>query len=183
MKIHPLLLIKRYYEQNTVAYNVLVTHSEMVTQKALELAGSVPELNPNVAFIEEAAMLHDIGIFLTDAPGIGCKGAAPYIMHGPLGREILEKEGLPGHALVCDRHTGVGLTKEEIEIQELPLPNRDMLPVSLEEKIICLADCFYGKNPKTLRTEKSIDKIEEVCKRFGPQNSKRLAEFRNLFGI
>ena len=43
-------------------------------------------------------------------------------------RELLEKEGLPQHALVCDRHTGVGITIEDIRAQELPIPERDMTP-------------------------------------------------------
>ncbi len=60
-------------------------------------------------------MLHDIGIFLTNAPHIGCYGDKPYICHGYLGREILDKEGLPGHAMVCERHVGAGLTVTDIE--------------------------------------------------------------------
>ena len=60
-------------------------------------------------------MLHDIGIFLTHAPQIGCHGDKPYICHGYLGRELLEKEGFPRHAIVCETHVGVGLTIADIE--------------------------------------------------------------------
>ncbi len=50
-------------------------------------------------FIEEAALLHDIGVCQVHAPGLGLHGRHPYIMHGVLGREILEREGYPLHAL------------------------------------------------------------------------------------
>ncbi len=183
MKVDPLRLIQKYYGKNKLAYKILVTHSKMVTLKALELADKVKGAKPDKQFLQEAAMLHDIGIFLTNAPSIGCKGGAPYLMHGPLGREILEKEGLPKHALVCDRHTGVGLTKKEIEARDLPLPKRNMLPLSLEEKIICFADCFYGKSPGKLRTEKSIVKVEKNIAKFGPKSVARLVEFRRLFRV
>jgi len=55
-----------------------------------------------LGFIEEAALLHDIGIFNTNLPKIGCYGRHPYISHGYLGRELLENEGLAAHALVCE---------------------------------------------------------------------------------
>jgi uncharacterized protein len=53
-----------------------------------------PEMNLDERFIQEAALLHDIGIFLTNAPKIHCFGDYPYICHGYLGAEILRKEGL-----------------------------------------------------------------------------------------
>lgn len=179
----PIKLIEKYYAPDSKAYEILVVHSEMVLQKALELAQRVRHLQPDVDFIREAAMLHDIGMFLTNEPDIDCHGEYPYILHGPLGRKLLEKEGWPKHALVCERHTGVGLSKEEIVRQNLPLPKRDMLPISIEEKIICFADCFYGKNPDKLRQEKSIEKIEKKVAKFGGDNPKRLQEFRRLFRV
>jgi uncharacterized protein len=53
-------------------------------------------------------------------------------------------------ARICERHTGSGLTAEEIVSGGLPLPERDFLPETLEEKIICLADKFF-QNPVTCR--------------------------------
>ncbi len=97
-------VIEKYYEAGSTAYVFLVHHSRLVAQKAVEIADSVKGLSPNLQFIEEAAMLHDIGIFYTDAPKIGCYGYKEYLCHGYLGRELLEKEGLPAHALVCERH-------------------------------------------------------------------------------
>ena len=80
-------------------------------------------------------MLHDIGIFLCDAPGIACHGKEPYICHGRLGAELLRQAGYPRHARVCERHTGAGLTKAEIVAQHLPIPAQDFLPETLEERL------------------------------------------------
>jgi len=71
----------------------------MVAGKALAIARRARRLGPDLKFIGEAAMLHDIGILVTDQPSLGCYGDKPYICHGYAGREILEKEGLPAHAL------------------------------------------------------------------------------------
>lgn len=183
MKIKPLEIIKKYYKPESTSYKILVVHSEMVTQKALQIAKRIEHLKPDLEFIKEAAMLHDIGIFMTNQPSIGCTGQSPYIAHGTLGRIILEKEGLPKHALVSERHTGVGLSKNDIAKQQLPLPVNDMLPISLEEKIICFADLFYGKNPEKLREEKSIDKIKGKIVQYGPEHEKRFAELRDLLEL
>jgi uncharacterized protein len=90
------------------------------------------ELPVDVQFMEEAAMLHDIGIYRCDAPSIHCHGTEPYLRHGPIGGEILRAEGLPRHARVAERHTGTGLPGYE--------------PETLEEQIICYADKFYSKS-------------------------------------
>lgn len=179
--IDPLALITKYYAPQSLAYEILVEHSRRVAQKALAAAEVVAELSPDRNFIEEAAMLHDIGIFLTDAPGLGCFGDEDYICHGYLGRELLEKEGLPVHALVCERHTGVGLSMADIEKLDLPLPRREMLPVSLEEKIVCYADKFFSKRIETLSVEKSLDAVRAEIGRYGEENLRKFEELHRLF--
>ena len=52
-------------------------------------------------------------------------------------------------ALVCERHTGAGLSLEGIIAQDLPVPHREMVSVSLEEQAICFADKFYSKTHLT----------------------------------
>lgn len=163
----PLKIIQKYYEKESQSYQFLVTHSKVVTNKALEIARKVPHLNPDLKFIEEAAMLHDIGVYLTHDPECGCTGKSPYVCHGILGKAILEKEGYPKHALVCERHIGVGLTIKDIEEQHLPLPKRDMYPMSIEEQIICFADKFFSKNEEFLTKEKSLDEIRTSLLKFG----------------
>jgi uncharacterized protein len=88
-------------------------------------------------------------------------------MHGVLGRAILEQEGYPLHALVCERHTGVGLTLEDIIRQNLPLPHREMSPESLPEQIICFADLFYSKSRGRLAERKTVEKVRKKLRHFG----------------
>ena len=180
--MNPLKIIQKYYSPESKAYYFLIEHSRAVEKKVIEAAKKVEHLNPDMDFIKEASMLHDIGIFLTKAPEIGCYGKKPYICHGYLGRKILEKEGLRKHALVCERHIGTGITKKEIEKQNLPLPKRNMVPISIEEKIICFADKFFSKREDELSKEVSVENIKKELSKFGKDKVKKFEEWLKLFG-
>ena len=175
----PIKIIEKYYPVESDAYRILVDHSRSVADKALAIARMHPEMHLDIPFIEEAAMLHDIGIFHCNAPSIDCHGKADYICHGYLGAELMRAEGYPRHALVCERHTGTGLSMEMIELMKWPIPHRDMLPVSLEEQLICFADKFYSKTK--LGKEKSIDKIRISLSRYGSDTAARFAAWCKLF--
>jgi len=179
--MNPIDIIDKYYKSNSRAYEIIIQHGKQVTRKALDAAKKVPQLNPDLDFIKEAAMLHDIGMLLTNATELGCKGKNPYICHGYLGREILEKIGFPRHALVCERHVGVGITIEDINKYALPLPKRDMLPVSIEEQIICFADKFFSKNRNSLEKEKSVEDIKQYLKPYGLEKVRRFQSWVDLF--
>lgn len=170
-------IIQKYYLKDSKAYHYLYIHSKAVAKKAIEIATLNNHLNPDIDFIREASMLHDIGIFMTRSQSIGCNGSYTYIAHGYLGRELLEKEGLPKHGLVCERHIGVGLSLKDIQNNKLPLPERDMLPVSIEEKIVCLADKFYSKSHDDLTMPKSINKIIRKLEKYGDE---KVAYFKEL---
>lgn len=177
--MNPLDIITKYYPADSEIYRILVTHSRSVADKALALARLHPEMNLDLAFIEEAAMLHDIGVFLCNAPDIACQGEAPYICHGYLGADLMRREGYPRHALVCERHTGTGISLQMIEENNYPLPKRDMIPVSLEEQLICFADKFYSKTK--LDKEKSPDKIKQSLMKYGNETVERFENWRKLF--
>lgn len=167
----PVSLIDKYYPKADELKHILLTHSRSVADKALWIADRHPELGLDRDFLYEAAMLHDIGIFLTDASGIHCFGEHPYICHGYLGADLVRAEGFPRHALVCERHTGAGLSLEQIEEQGLPVPHREMLPVSLEEQVICFADKFFSKTH--LDAEKSVEKARKSLQRYGEAGLRR----------
>ena len=177
--MNPLDIIEKYYDKSSDLYKLLVKHSAQVMNKALSIAKNHPELHADTQFITEAAMLHDIGIYLTNAPSIFCHGKKPYICHGYLGADILRNEGLPKHALVCERHTGTGLSVEDIERQKLPLPLRDMIPISIEEQIICFADCFFSKSGDM--TEKSVDKVRAQLSKFGTKTKDQFDYWCEIF--
>lgn len=172
-------IIDKYYSGDGDLRTILIIHSQSVARKALQIVSLHPELNLDREFIEEAAMLHDIGIIKTDAPGIKCFGTEPYIRHGILGAEMLRQEGLPRHARVCERHTGAGLSLNEIVSQNLPLPHQDFLPETLEEQVICYADKFFSKTH--LDREKSIDKAEKSIAKFGEEGLARFKQWEKMF--
>jgi uncharacterized protein len=179
--MNPLEIIAEFYEPGSKLYQMLVRHGEQVANKAIDVAERVPHLKPNLDFIKEAAMLHDVGIFETNTPGLGCSGKHPYVCHGYLGRKVLEKKGLPQHALVCERHVGIGITAEEIKFNNLPLPQRDMVPISIEEQIICFADKFFSKNSEMNSREKSLEDILNTLRRYGPEKVNRFQKWMQLF--
>ena len=177
--MNPIEIIDKFYPQETEQRHILLIHSLSVAQKALKIVDAHPNLPINRSFVREAALLHDIGIFLTDAPTIQCFGEYPYIAHGYLGADLLRKEGFERHALVCERHTGAGLSLEEIIERQLPLPHREMLPVTLEEQIICFADKFFSKTH--LDEEKTVEKARKSIAKYGEEGLNRFDRWCSLF--
>lgn len=172
-------VIDKYYPEDDELRHILITHSQSVARSALQIVSSHPELHLDAQFVEEAAMLHDIGIYLTDAPGIMCFGSQPYICHGRLGAELMRREGFERHARVCERHTGAGITCQQIESQNLPLPHQDFLPETMEEKVICYADKFFSKTH--LDSEKTIQQAEKSLAKFGEEGVLRFKEWEKMF--
>jgi len=184
MPINPVEIIRQFYDPDSALFAMLVEHSRQVAAKSLEIAKGVAHLNPDMDFIEKAAMLHDIGIFKTSSPKIGCAGKYPYVCHGYLGRELLDGLGLPREfGLVSERHTGAGITLENIIEADLPLPHRDMVPVTLEEKIICCADKFYSKSPKKRDKVMTREKIEKSLAKLNPGHAERFSAWAEAFGL
>jgi uncharacterized protein len=168
---------------NTNLKNVLLVHSRQVADRALSILKKHPEwvetglVDP--VFVEEAAMLHDVGVVFCDAPRIYCFGTHAYIEHGYLGAEWLRKRGLYKHALVAERHTGTGITMEQIMREQLPIPLQDFCPETLEEKLICYADKFYSKT--RLGEDKSMSKIREHMRKYGSDAVQRFDNMQKLF--
>ena len=172
-------IIDKYYGGCDALRHILLTHSQSVAQRALRIAANHPQLHIDTKFVREAAMLHDIGIFRCDAPGIACHGTEPYICHGRIGAELLRSEGYERHARVCERHTGAGLSLHDITSQDLPLPHQDFLPETPEEKVICYADKFYSKS--NLQKVKTQEQAEKSLAKFGQEGLARFKTWEKLF--
>jgi uncharacterized protein len=175
-------IIDKYYPINSLALKYYFTHCVKVTELALKINDHNRHLLMDEDFIIKGAMLHDIGIIQTNSPEIGCNGNYPYIAHTYLGRAMLEREGLPLIAPVCERHIGVGLSEKDIISADLPLPHRDMLPLTNEEKVICYADKFYSKSEEHLVVPKSLSKIRKKIIKYGEEKLNDFDELVNLFG-
>ncbi len=173
-------IIDKYYPEDNALKQILLKHSRAVADKALHICETHPELALDRQFVEEAAMLHDIGIFRCDAPGIECHGSEPYICHGRIGAELLRSEGFPRHARVCERHTGAGLSVHDITTQHLPLPVQSFLPETLEEQLICYADKFFSKT--RLDQEKTAEQAEKSLSKFGQEGVQRFRKWHQMFG-
>lgn len=174
-------IIDKYYPEENALRNILLVHSRDVAMKALRIAECHPELNLDTRFLEEASMLHDIGIFRCDAPGIQCFGNEPYICHGRIGAEILRQEGWPSHARVCERHTGAGLSLDDIVNQRLPLPRQSFLPETTAEQVICYADKFFSKTK--LGREKTFDEALRSLAKFGEEGVMRFRQWHTRFSV
>ncbi len=181
--IDPFDILKKYADPESKVYKILVEHSTSVKNLALKIAQKNPHLIIDVELLEQAALLHDIGIVKTYAPDIGCFGVKPYICHGYLGREILESEGLQKVAPFCERHTGTGISRLEIIQQNLPLPHREMSPDTIEEKILCYADKFFSKTGKNLYKPKKLKKIYKNLLKYGEGKVRKFDEFIGMFGL
>ena len=95
--------------------------------------------------------------------------------------DYFDEMGLYRHALVCERHTGAGLSITDIEKQNLPLPHRDLLPLSLEEKIVCYADKFFSKShPDDQARILSVARSKLL--KFGDDTIARFDMMATLFG-
>lgn len=181
----PIDILAKFYDRDSKTFEILVDHGQQVAHKALRAAEKVAHLQPDLEFLNNAAMLHDIGILHTDSPGFGCRGKYPYICHGFLGRELLDGIGLPEYGLICERHIGVGISCDDIRNFRLPLPERDMVPVSIEEQIICYADKFFSKNAHGHKQngEKNVTRIIQSLEPYGQDKVARFRNWVEMFGV
>lgn len=173
-------VIDKYYPTGTPLRKRYIDHCAAVARKALAIA-EAKHIDLDRQQIEDAAMLHDIGIVFTDAPGIDCHGTEPYLKHGVLGAELIHAERLPQWAAdVAERHTGAGLSKQDITDNALPLPPRDLLPRTLLERLICYADKFYSKSGSP--EGKSLEQIRKTMTKFGAGAVERFEKLHQEFG-
>lgn len=203
-----LALLHRYYPEDNALRRMLLHHSHQVCARALKIVDRHPELGAYRQLVEAGSMLHDIGIFLTDAPGIHCHGTAHYILHGSLGAQLLRNEAeqlkeeqlqaeqlkeeqlqteqlkeelhfYEALARICERHTGTGLTRQTIIERGLPDPQQDLLPETIEEQIICYADKFYSKSH--LERERTIAQTLQSLEKFGDEGVEKFRHWTELF--
>lgn len=150
-----------------VPYNVR-RHSLKVAEKAIELAEKIKLREVDMDLIEIGSLLHDIG---------RCKTHG--FNHALIGAKLIRERGLSERlAKICETHILGGLDKEDAK--QVGLPERDFLPQTLEEKIICLADKhiagtkevsieqrfekWFNKHGKTEILIKAKERIEKIQK-------------------
>lgn len=164
-------VIDKYYPEGSHCRDILLKHSQQVAELALEISHR-HSIGLDDRLVRAGAMLHDVGIFLTDAPGIDCHGSAPYLQHGVLGAELLTRESAPQCLVeIARRHTGAGISADDIREFALPLPDGDYMPHTTLERLICYADKFYSKSGDMQR--KSLDRVRRSMSRLSAATLER----------
>ncbi len=152
------------------------------------IGGTVPERLLDEHLVQIGGMLHDIGTYMVlKKKHNGCNGTAlkfssrRYIQHGMLGYLYLLSEGVDESiALFARNHTGVGLTREHVIAQELPLPPDDYVPTTLEQETVMVADKYHSKSvpPKFV----SVDAYTARAERFGDDNRQLWLDLVDQYG-
>ncbi|MEV4331778.1 HD domain-containing protein [Streptomyces sp. NPDC049597] len=167
------------YAPNDAAFGLVFTHCEIVWRVAERLI-AVSGCGVDADLVRAGCLLHDIGVYrLYDVEGR--LNGQNYVRHGVLGHEALEAEGLPEVLCrFCSCHTGVGLSKEDVLAQRLPLPPADYLAVTPEERLVMYADKFHSKTtpPKFV----SPDTYAAYVGRFGQDKVAAFRALRAVFG-
>ncbi|MFF5805048.1 HD domain-containing protein [Streptomyces sp. NPDC012746] len=163
------------------ALELVHTHCEIVWQVAEQLLAEYSgDVEIDRDLVRAGCLLHDIGVYrLYDADGT--LDHANYIRHGILGHEILKAEGLPEEVCrFCSCHTGVGLTRRDVELQQLPLPPADYVAITPEEQIVMYADKFHSKSkPPRFHLP---DTYTAYVARFGSDKADLFRLLRKTFG-
>jgi uncharacterized protein len=167
------------YAPTREALDTVYEHCRIVCEIAEQLhARSGADVD--IKLVRAGSLLHDVGVYrlYDDA---GRLDQANYIRHGVLGHELLAAEGQP--EAVCrfaSHHTGVGLSRDDVVRQELPLPPADYLAETVEERLVMYADKFHSKTtPPTLVT---ADAYAAYVRRFGEEKVVTFEEMRAEFG-
>ncbi|WEV72567.1 HD domain-containing protein [Bifidobacterium sp. ESL0790] len=149
--------------------------------------GTVPPrlFDENLAVV--GAMLHDIGTYLV-LKNDGSEGGKlqfdgpNYILHGLRGYDYLISQGVDESiAQFARNHTGVGLTREQVVAQGLPLPPADYVPMNLEQEVVMVADKYNSKSipPRFLTAEAYARK----ARRFGEKNEREWRDLVIKYGV
>ncbi|MEV4763082.1 HD domain-containing protein [Micromonospora chokoriensis] len=137
-------MLHERYAPTREAFDLVYTHCQIICAVAEQLLAVHPA-PLDAALVRAGSLLHDIGVYrLYDATGR--LDHQTYVRHGILGHDLLRDLGLPESvSRFCSHHTGVGLTREDVLRQRLPLPVDDYTADTVEEQLVMYADKFHTK--------------------------------------
>lgn len=167
------------YAPTPEAFALVYTHCEIVRDIAEQLLARTDH-GVDADLVQAGCLLHDIGVYrLYDADGRLDHGS--YVRHGVLGEELLRDEGFPDTIRrFCSHHTGVGISRDDVRLQGLPIPVADYLAESGEEELVMYADKFHSKTkPPRFVT---ADSYAAQVRRFGEDKVKIFGSLRERFG-
>jgi uncharacterized protein len=123
------------FAPDRAAFELVWTHCRIVCEIAEQLRTG----DEDRELVRAGALLHDIGVYR-----LGHDEA--YVRHGLLGHELLRTLDVAEPlARFCSHHTGVGITRDDVLEQGLPLPPADYLAETPSETLVMYADKFHSK--------------------------------------
>lgn len=174
-----IVALHKKHAPSQAAFDLVFTHCQIVWELAEQLIKK-SNLLVDADLVKVGCLLHDLGVYRLYLPD-GEIDHANYIKHGTEGYALLKEEGFDERfCRFASCHTGVGLTKQEIEEEGLPIPPADYFAVTPEEQLIMYADKFHTKTtpPKFM----TADAYAEKQKKFGEEKVERFRQFQNEFG-
>ena len=173
MRIPTDLEIRALHERHAPspeAFALVWTHCEIVCRIAEQVGGH----GLDMALVRAGCLLHDIGVYRLGPDD-------HYVRHGVLGSALLAEAGVPETLRrFCAHHTGVGITRDDVLEQRLPLPPGDYLAETPEEELVMYADKFHSKStPPRFLTAATF---AQRAGRFGPEKVRRFASLVDRFG-
>ncbi len=142
----------RILKENGAGERIL-NHSQAVRNLAVRLS---EKCGANTRLVSAGALLHDIGRTMTQG-----------IDHAYRGADILRELRIDNRIiLIVERHTGAGIPVEEAV--QLGLPERDFIPLTLEEKIVAHSDNLFSGTVKI--------KLNDVLAKYKEKNLLAAAE-------
>ncbi len=115
----------------------IIKHSNAVLNKAQSISKN---FDVDLDLVHAGALMHDVGRLKTQN-----------ICHGIEGALILKENGFPDAvSRIAEVHIGAGIPRNEARL--LGLPDKDYIPVTLEEKIVTHADnLIHGTKEVSLK--------------------------------
>jgi uncharacterized protein len=159
------------------------THTKIVWEICEILIENLEKQNIkiNKELLFQGVMLHDLGVYVCFDEDFNPDTNLPeYVYHGFEGYKLILNEGLEEEvARFSCTHTATGLTREDIERENLKVEIKDYIPVSIEEEILCFADKFHTKYPSFNTYEEQFERIGK----FDPNRKVKLDNLKRKFGI
>jgi uncharacterized protein len=169
--------LHREHAPTREAFESVHTHSELVCRIAEQFFTG---FDVDTDLVRAGALLHDIGVYRLYTPD-GVLDTAGYIRHGVLGHELLHSLGFPDElSRFCSRHTGVGITRDDVRRRSLPIPVDDYVPATPEEELVLYADKFHSK--RTPPVFVSGDSYAEAVGRWGAEKVVAFGRLRQRYG-
>jgi uncharacterized protein len=173
--------LHRKYAKTATDFHLVYTHCQIIESIAMQLLDAKPGLDIDRELVRVGCLLHDIGAYGVLEEGKFIQG----VRHGIIGEKILKDEGFPETIWrFASHHTGVGLTKEDVQTQKLPLPLADYVAETDEERLLMYADAFHSKGNPPLEPPHfcTLGWFRNSLQKFGHDKAAKLDTLTEFFG-